>query len=166
MKIIIVLFTLIFFAAPLCHAQKKITTFVLLRHAEKGNDDPKDPELKPEGMERAIRLTKMLAKTSVDAIYSTAFKRTRNTVAPLAAVKGLEVQTYEAHKTDEIENMLQKYAGGTIVICGHSNTIPRMANVLIGKEAFKDYDDSDYDNFLIISVVEKGKVAKVTWLSY
>lgn len=165
MKTFILLIFLISFTACI-PAQKQITTFVLLRHAEKGNDGTDDPDLKPEGQERANHLAQMLAKTSIQAIYSTAFKRTRNTVAPLAAAKALEVQPYEAYKAEEIEEMLRKHVGGTVVISGHSNNIPWIANLLIGKEEYKDYEESDYNNILIVSVVEKGKVAKITWLSY
>lgn len=166
MNKIFLLFALILLTAPVSFSQKKITTFILLRHAEKGSDDPKDPELKPEGVERANRVVKMLEKTTVDAIYSTTFKRTRNTVAPLAKEKGLDILAYEAFKVEEIEKMIEKHAGGTVVISGHSNNIPWIANLLIGKEELKDYEDTDYGNMLIVSVVEKGKVAKVTWLSY
>jgi len=166
MKKLILVFSVILLTSPSIIAQKQITTFVLLRHAEKGNDGTDDPDLKPEGIERAKRLVKMLEKTSVDAIYSTSYKRTRNTVAPLAGVKGLEVHTYEAFKVEEIEKMLQKHGGGTVVISGHSNDIPWIANLLIGKEEYKNYADSDYSNLLLVSVLEKGKVAKVTWLSY
>ena len=166
MRKFIVLFVIILFTASFTYAQKQITTFILLRHAEKGNDGTDDPDLKPEGKERANHLAELLGKTSIDAIYSTSFKRTRDTVAPLAAAKALDVQPYEAFKEEEIEKMLRKYAGGTVVISGHSNNIPWIANLLIGKEEYKDYEDSDYKNLLIVSVVEKGKVAKVTWLSY
>ena len=56
-------------------AQKNtLTTFILVRHAEKVMDGTKDPELKPEGTERAARLSIMLSTTPVDAIYSTNFK--------------------------------------------------------------------------------------------
>src|SRR5436190_22597343 len=89
-----------------------VTTFILLRHAEKGNDGTEDPDLKPEGIARASLIAKMLNQTSVDAIYSTDYKRTRNTVIPLAKEKGLEVQLYEAFKSEEIEKMMKKYAGG------------------------------------------------------
>lgn len=166
MKKFILLCLVILSIESLAVAQKKITTFVLLRHAEKAKDGTDDPDLNPEGVERATRLVQILGKTSIDAIYSTAFKRTRNTVAPLAAAKGLSVQPYESFKPEEIETMLKKHAGGTIVISGHSDNIPWTANLLIGKEEYKDYADSDYKNLLIVSVVEKGKVAKVTWLSY
>ena len=166
MRKFILLCAVILFTASCSDAPKKITTFVLLRHAEKGNDGTDDPDLTPEGVERATRLVQILGKTSIDAIYSTAFKRTRNTVAPLAAAKGLSVQPYKSFEAEEIETMLKKHAGGTVVISGHSDNIPWTANLLIGKEEYKDYEDSDYKNFLIVSVVEKGKVAKVTWLSY
>ena len=166
MKKFILLISVIVFTTSCVHAQKQITTLVLLRHAEKGNDGTDDPDLTPEGMERANKLSQLLGKTSVDAIYSTSYKRTRNTVSPLAAVKGLEVLPYVAFKVEEIESMLQKHAGGTVVISGHSNNIPWIANLLMGKEQYKDFGDSDYSTLIIVSVLEKGKVAKVTWLSY
>jgi 2,3-bisphosphoglycerate-dependent phosphoglycerate mutase len=149
-----------------CAQKNEITTFILFRHAEKGNDGTDDPDLKPEGVERAKRIAAMLKDTKVDAIFTTNYKRTKNTVIPLAEAKGLQVQQYEAFKTAVIEDMISKHKGGTIVISGHSNNIPWIANLLIGKETYKNFDDADYDNVLIVSVVEKGKVANVTWLNY
>jgi 2,3-bisphosphoglycerate-dependent phosphoglycerate mutase len=149
-----------------CAQKTEITTFILLRHAEKANDGTEDPDLKPEGVERAKRITAMLKDIPVDAIYTTNYKRTRNTVAPLAEAKGLPLQQYEAFKPGVIEDMIAKHKGGTIVISGHSNNIPWTANLLVGKEVYKDFTDADYDNMLIVSVVEKGKVANVTWINY
>ena len=148
------------------YSQQAITTFILTRHAEKGDDGSKDPDLTTAGNERAQLLVKILKETNVDAIYATAYKRTRNTVAPLAQAKGLTLEGYEAFKTDEIDLMLKKYAGGTIVISGHSNNIPWIVNYLIGKEQYQSFDDTRYDNLIVVSVLEKGKSAKVTWLSY
>ena len=148
------------------YSQQAITTFILTRHAEKGDDGSKDPDLTTAGNERAQLLVKILKETNVDAIYATAYKRTRNTVAPLAQAKGLILEGYEAFKTDEIDVMLKKYVGGTIVISGHSNNIPWIVNYLIGKEQYQSFDDTRYDNLIVVSVLEKGKSAKVTWLSY
>ena len=145
---------------------KKITTFILLRHAEKADDSTDDPDLKPEGYERASKIVSMFKNTSIDAIYSTRYKRAKNTVTSLAKEKGLEIMLYEAFKPEEIEKIISKHAGGTIVISGHSNNIPWIANLLIGKEEYKTYADQDYGNLLIVSVVEKGKNSKVTWLTY
>ena len=145
---------------------QQITTVILMRHAEKSSDGSKDPELTDAGKARAISLVKLLKEVKVDAIYSTGFKRTQNTVAPLAMTKNLTISSYDAMKGEEIDNMLKKFPGGTIVICGHSNTTPWIANYLTGKEKeYKDFDDTDYDNILVLDVIEKGK-AKVTWLTY
>jgi broad specificity phosphatase PhoE len=124
------------------------TTFILVRHAEKEatGADPKDPNLTKDGEARALSLVKLLEKQNIDAIYSTNFNRTKNTVKPLADSKNLEVQIYD--KQPDIEKL--KIKGGTIVICGHSNTIPALANLLIGKEQFKQFDDADFGNILII----------------
>ena len=164
MKKIILFFLLAFSIAA--YSQQTITTFILTRHAEKGDDGTKDPELTQAGNDRAQALTKLLKETKVDAIYSTNYKRTQHTVTPLAHAKGLTVIGYEPLKTDEIDQILLKHLGGTIVICGHSNTIPWVANYLMGKEDYKTFDDNDYDNLMIVTVVEKGKTVKVTWLSY
>lgn len=147
-------------------AQISITTFILVRHAEKASDGTDDPDLKPEGLERAGKFAALFKNTPVDAVYSTRYKRTKNTVAPLAQQKGLEVQVYDAAKPEMIDGIISKYAGGTVVIGGHSNTIPQIANLLTGKDEYKTFPDADYGNILIISLLERGKTAEVTWLSY
>jgi len=144
---------------------QQITTFILVRHAERAADMSKDPDLTEEGKQRATRLATMLKETKVDAIYSTAYKRTQATMAPLANAKGLSVETYEPAKNDVIDKMLEKHAGGTVVVCGHSNTIPGIVNYLCGTDQYKTFDDSDYNNLVIVSVGEKGK-GKVTWLVF
>src|SRR5688572_14758185 len=90
-------------------AQNQITTFILVRHAEKGEDGTKDPDLSEEGKQRAIRLADMLSKTSITAIYSTSFKRTRNTVVPLANAKSLEIFSYDPLKSEAIDKMLKDH---------------------------------------------------------
>jgi 2,3-bisphosphoglycerate-dependent phosphoglycerate mutase len=143
-----------------------VTTFILVRHAEKGDDGTKDPDLTETGMSRAESLATLLRETKVDAIYSTAYKRTNNTVAPLSRAKSLPVQGYEAFKGEEIDKMLKQHTGGTITVVGHSNNIPWIANYLTGKETYPSFEDSDYDNVFIVTVFEKGKTAKVVRLSY
>ena len=164
MKKLILVYALLIIA-QICYAQT-ITTFILVRHAEKATEGGSDPELKPEGVKRAESLTALFEKTDVTAVYSTDFKRTRNTVAPLAAAKGLTLNTYSSMKTADLEKLLTAYAGGTIVISGHSNTIPDIANALVGEKKFAQFADADYGNILIISVTTVGKDAKVVWLRY
>lgn len=163
MKYLVILF---FLTLSVVADAQTITTVILVRHAEKGTDDPKDPELSEAGKERAQHLAQVLKEIKVDAIYSTPYKRTRNTVTPLAEAKGISVLNYDPSKKEEIDMLLQKFAGGTIVIAGHSNTVPGLANYLTGKTEFQNFDDSDYDNLMVVTVVERGKNAKVVWLTY
>jgi len=148
------------------HAQQSdITTLIFVRHAEKANDGGSDPELSAEGMKRASRLSEVLAKQGIDAIYSTDFKRTKNTVSPLAARLKLTVVIYTSATAEYLRDIVQKYKGGTVVICGHSNTTPAMVNLLTRSETMKQFDDDDYNNLIIVSVTVDGG-AKVTRLTY
>jgi 2,3-bisphosphoglycerate-dependent phosphoglycerate mutase len=146
-------------------AQQKVTTVILIRHAEKMMDGTSDPDLTESGRNRAVLLADLLSKTKIDAIYSTHFKRTENTVAPLAQRHGLTIQNYDGGKMPEVDAMLSKHQGGTIVICGHSNTTPAIVNYLTGhNDEFKTFDDSDYGNLVIVS--RCNGEGKVTWLRY
>ncbi|MEJ0055723.1 MAG: phosphoglycerate mutase family protein [Bacteroidota bacterium] len=147
--------------------QKPVTTIILVRHAEKADDSTKDPDLSDAGKQRAESLAKLLAKTKVDAIYSTAFKRTRNTAAPLAQQKGLTIETYNPSKPEEIDAIIQKFSGGTILLVGHSNTTPAIINYLTGrKDEYKTFDDADYGNIVIASFTKRSTDTKLTWLTY
>ena len=147
-------------------AQEQLTTFILVRHAERSDEGGGDPDISETGKLRAMRLAEVLSKTSVQAIYSTGYKRTRNTVTPLADAKGLKISIYEALKGEEIEKMLKDHAGGTVVVSGHSNTIPWTVNYLIGRDELKNFADDDYKNFLVVTVLKKGAVTNITWLTY
>ncbi len=146
--------------------QQKLTTFILVRHAEKISDGSKNPDLTDEGKKRSQNLVSILKQTSIQAIYSTDFIRTRETVSPLAKSKSLEIKGYEAFKTEVINKILKDNEGGTVLICGHSNNIPWIANYLVGAEKFKNFEDNEYSNILIVTVAERGKVASVTWLNF
>jgi 2,3-bisphosphoglycerate-dependent phosphoglycerate mutase len=149
-----------------CFSQDdQITTFILVRHAEKESDGTKDPSLSTSGKERARKLAALLEETSVDAIYSTDYKRTRETAMPLAEAKQLQIQFYEPQKAPVIDEMITKYGGRTIVIIGHSNTIPWTANYLAGKELYPNFADDDHNDVLIVTYAGKGN-AKVTRLNY
>jgi 2,3-bisphosphoglycerate-dependent phosphoglycerate mutase len=147
-------------------AQQKITTLILVRHAEKANDGTNDPDLTEAGQQRSQVLRVVLKETHIDAIYSTKYKRTRSTVQPLAEEKHVATQFYEAFKVEEIDRIIKAHLGGTVVIAGHSNNVPWIANILTNTEKYTDWKDSDYDNLLVVSVVERGKTASVIWLNY
>jgi len=146
-------------------AQTDVTTFILVRHAEKSKDDPRDPSLSEEGIKRAESLNAMLKQADIAALYSSPYKRTRSTVQPIADAKGLEVNTYDPRSAAFLEDIMTKLKGKTIVISGHSNTTPNVVNALIGEDRFKQLSEDDYSKIYIVSVTEIGK-GTVTLLSY
>src|SRR5882672_9651372 len=72
--------------------RRPVTTVILIRHAEK-NIEPNnpDPDLSPAGQTRAQELARMFSATGVNAIYATQYKRTQQTVKPLADSLGVPV---------------------------------------------------------------------------
>lgn len=141
--------------------------FYLIRHAEKDTFPKDNPVLTEQGIERANYLAEMLKGTRVDAIYSTLYTRTLFTVDTLAARKGLKILPYTASKLkqlyDEVKADESLYG---VVIVGHSNTTPALANVILGEQVFQQgFDESDYDNILIV-IDKQGKKNRVHKLKY
>ena len=156
----IILLTICFVAFTA--AQKK--TIILVRHAEKV-DASQDPELSAEGRQRAARLAKIVKKYKPGAVYSTDFKRTRDTVAPVATRRHLQVQTYDPKKPDALIDEMMKSKTKRFLVSGHSNTIPGLANALGKKELFKNLDDSEYGAIWIVRIKD-GKVRKTEVIPY
>lgn len=153
-KLLISLFLLV---SVLSYGQET-TTFILVRHAEKASDGTKNPSLTTEGEARAQLILELFERTDITAIYSTDFKRTRMTIAPLAENKGLDIQIYEWKNPKALLNrMLESNPGGTIIISGHSNTTPVLANLLMGKVRLTQFEDDDYGNLLIITTTKIGE---------
>ncbi len=124
------------------------TQIYLVRHAEKlsGND----PLLSDNGNKRAGDLMRVLLQKNLKNIYVTQFKRTQNTADSLRIQLSIDTIHYNANQNGEdlfkkiaLKNDFEK----TILIIGHSNTLP----FYIKKLGVKNYpiiniDDSEYDN--------------------
>ena len=83
----------------------------------------RDPDLLPIGMARAAALAKWFKGKKLAAIYVTGFKRTQQTVAPLAAEHKLTPIIYGPAPSPELLARL-KAIDGPVLIVGHSNTVP------------------------------------------
>lgn len=131
----------------------KVTTFILVRHAEK-MDDGEDPVLSPDGLERVNLLARMMSEIEFDAVYSTPFNRTLETARSVAEQNQLEISEYESgHPESTVAYWMEKHRGDYILVTGHSNTIPQLANALLKREHFKEsFQESDYENLLIITI--------------
>jgi broad specificity phosphatase PhoE len=132
-----------------------LTTVILVRHAEKGTTPADDPPLTAQGRQRAESLARMLANTTITAIYTTPYARTRETAAPLAAAKGLTPVELAvgAFYPQQIVQKVHEQRGGTFVVVGHSNTT-RDALRAFGFAEAKDIPESEYDNLYIVTYGE------------
>ena len=74
------------------------TNFYLIRHAEKVRSDKTDsnPDLNEKGLLRAHNWKNYFSNKNISKIYSTNYKRTLNTIKPLALENGLEALIYSA----------------------------------------------------------------------
>jgi broad specificity phosphatase PhoE len=140
-------------------------TIVLVRHAEKADASSQDPELSAQGKERAQRLLKKISKYRPKEIYSTDFKRTRDTVQPIAAKRHVTIQSYDPKNQKELAAKIMASPHKRVLVSGHSNTVPGLANLLAKKELFKNLDDTEYGAIWVIRI-KKGELQKVEILSY
>ena len=115
---------LTFFSGHASAQQKK--TIILVRHAEKSAtgsaaDMAKgDPDLSPEGHERAERFARAVKKYRPQEIFSTDYKRTRQTAEPIAKLRKKEVQTYDPAKQADLAEKILTSKTERFVIVGHS----------------------------------------------
>ena len=140
-------------------AQSASTTVILVRHAEKAAEPAADPGLTAAGAERAQALVELVKDASVRAIVSTQFQRTRLTAAPLAAQLGLTVEIVDArapqHARVVADSILIKHRGQTVLVVGHSNTVPAIIAAL-GAPQPPDICDAGYDNIYVVTVPATG----------
>ena len=145
---------------------RPVTTIILIRHAEKKIEPTNpDPDLAPEGVERAQEIARVFGDAGINTIYATQYKRTQQTVKPLSDRTGIPVTLLDANQNNELLKRIQTtYRGQTIFIAGHNNTVPAMLSELSG-ETYPVIPESEYDNLYIVTIYRFGK-AKVIKLKY
>ncbi len=145
---------------------RPITTLILVRHAEKVIDpNNSDPDLSPAGRARAQELVRMFGDAGINAIYATQYKRTQESVRPLADRLGLPVNLVDSKKTPElIKQLLSDHRGQTILVAGHNNSVPEIIAAL-GGPTYPTIPESEYDNLYIVTVYRTGK-ARVVKMKY
>lgn len=151
------LLAVVMVAAPVSHADDYV--LYLLRHAEKADtadmaDMSGDPGLTAAGEARAEALAGWLAERDVRTAWSSDYRRTRATIAPLLRRSGIPLDIYAADDQAGLAGELQAQAQ-TAVVVGHSNTIPELASLLCECEV-APMPESEYDRLLIIRRTAQG----------
>ena len=114
-------------------AKDSCTVVVAVRHAEKANGD--DPSLTVAGQARARALAEALIHAHVQAILVSPTKRAQETAAPTAAHARVEPTVVpmeggtDAHVAALVK-AVRAEAGKTVLVVGHSNTIPDRKSVV------------------------------------
>ncbi len=140
------------------------TMIIVVRHAEKASDDPKDPGLSEQGKIRANKLAEILKHSDLEAVFTTQYKRTQQTGLPAASQAGLALQvraaTRENSKTyaaELLKEIRKKYRGRTVLIVGHSNTVPEIVKQMTGIDV-APIDESTFDRFYLITLGKKVRL--------
>ena len=152
-RFLIALLILSFIRPSFAQKDTSVTTYFLIRHAEKDRSNPtdKNPHLKDKGRERALKWSQVLKNVKLDAVYSTDYNRTKETANPTAASHHLKVTLYHPIKIN-YNTFKKETKGKTVLIVGHSNTIPDFVNALIGKDKYKQIADTNNANLYIVTL--------------
>ena len=120
----------------------------LLRHAEKADDGTRDPPLSAAGEARAAAIASRYAGAGIEMLWTTDYRRTRETLAPLASAAGITLETYDPRSPGALVARIRAQARNAMVV-GHSNTVPDLTARLCGCEV-APMDEGEY-----------GRVARV-----
>lgn len=133
------------------------TTVIVLRHAEKQAEGA-DPGLTAAGQERARRIVERLQGREIAAVVATEYRRTQDTGRPLAEARKLELivrpnlKDVSRYARELKKWLLKEYKGKTVVVIGHSNTVPEIVAALsryrmdpIGEDQFNRWTEVGID---------------------
>jgi broad specificity phosphatase PhoE len=165
-SVIVFLFFSIFSSATVLAAD---TMIIVVRHAEKSTDDAKDPSLSAQGNARANKLAEVLKNAGVKAVYTTQYKRAQQTGLPTATQVSLQIvvrpvnkENAETYTSDLLKEILKKHHGETVLIVGHSNTVPEIVKHL----TYIDVNPILEDEFDRLYVITLGKKPRLVSTSY
>lgn len=137
----------------------------LVRHAEKAATPAAppatktmmadDPPLSAAGQARAAHLAALLASADVRRIFTTEFLRTRQTAAPMAQARHLEIVAVPAKDPEQLLAQVRQVKGNVLIV-GHSNTVPDLLKRLGIKDDITIVDP-EYDNLFVVVRPDAGE---------
>jgi broad specificity phosphatase PhoE len=135
------------------------TVVLLVRHAEKAAQPAQNPPLTNAGAERAKALVAVARDAGVTAIITTQYERTRKTAEPTASALHITPDVVDAGPLPQhakaVADQVLAHAGGTVLVVGHSNTIPAIVGAL-GAPQPRDLCDSEYDQLFVVVIGDTG----------
>lgn len=172
----IVLFVLASVLLIVPQEEFKPVTVYLVRHAERADEPRQDPPLTEKGTARAQELARVLATANIKAIFTSQFARTKLTAELLSKQANVPVTSISLsvnpsnprmiseQSTAEVANKILERGGESVLVIGHSNSIPDLIKKL-GGDISPPIDEKKFDDLFVVTVYAKGK-AKVAHLKY
>jgi broad specificity phosphatase PhoE len=139
------------------------TTVIVVRHAEKAAQPAADPPLTDVGRARAEALWAAVQDAGVRAVITTQYARTAQTAAPTVEHLGIKPEIVGAGGADHparVAAAIRKHAGETVLVVGHSNTVPAVIAALGAKEPAAICDEA-YDNLYVVTIDAGGKASVI-----
>lgn len=136
-------------------------TVVIVRHAEKV-DSSADPLLSEAGQARARALAATLVDAHPSVILTSPLKRTVLTAAPTADYHSVTSEAVplddglQAHLAAIVARVEAAPDDSTILIVGHSNTVPLIARAL-GYADAADMPECEYDRLTTLHLMGEGR---------
>lgn len=162
----IVIYTAIAIGLAWFFESQATTTMIFVRHAEKAGLSGDDPGLSAAGQRRAAELARQLVDADVvagvDAIYSTPYRRTKETAQPVADALDLPINIYDPSDNEAVlETILKNHKGKIILVVGHSNTLPTLIADLGASKLVPPIAENEYDNIYVIAIPWFGKTKTI-----
>ncbi|MDD7942626.1 phosphoglycerate mutase family protein [Actinomycetospora lutea] len=134
-------------------------TVVAVRHADVAAPEAGgDPSLSPAGRRRAAALAHVVRDLVVDTVVVSSLRRTRETVAPVLDERPGLVPLVEDHPADLTEAVRGGDLGATVLVAGHSNTVPALVVALVG-DPVSPIRATEFDRLTVLTVTDAGAVA-------
>jgi broad specificity phosphatase PhoE len=150
------LFILAFLAAA-CE-KPALKTIVVVRHAEAESENAgPQRQLTERGLARTQELSRILGEVRPSAIFSTPYKRTLTTAEAVSKISGTPVTTI-ADTTKTIDAVKAAPWGTTLLVVGHSNTVPVIVTALTA-QPFAPDERVTHDRLYIVTLGRGGTVS-------
>lgn len=140
-------------------------TVLITRHAEKQRFSA-DPSLSERGAQRAEALSRLPEAQAVTTIITTQFRRAVETALPLADRLGIEPRIIPATaRPDALRAMASDIrasaANGTVLVVGHSNTVPMVIAALGGPDDIFLAEETDFGDLFVLTLDADGNFAGI-----
>jgi len=128
-----------------------VSSYFVVRHAEKTSNDCTAPLASPAGFTRADVLRDSLLSNGIDSIFVSTCLRTQQTAQPLATAISLPMRQVEPNDpaTQSFITRLKKIKGKQVLVVGHTSTVPAIVLGLSGS-TISPIADTDFDNMFIV----------------